>query len=37
MRIPKGPIPAVLAALVATGVLGTPESVAAQSPDFCVR
>ncbi len=35
--IPKGLIPSVLAALVATGVLGTPESVAAQSPDFCVK
>ena len=37
--IPKGPIPSVLAALVATGtgVLVTPESVAAQSPEYCVR
>ena len=40
MRIPKGPILAVLAALVATGVLGTPESTAAQpwppAPESCV-
>lgn len=37
MRNPKGPILAVLAALVVTGVLGTPESMAAQSPEYCVR
>lgn len=40
MRNPKGPILAVLVALVVTGVLGTPESTAAQpfppAPEFCV-